>query len=81
MTSGDIRLEPPGYAARVPYGAYPPPYPVPHIGHGTHLCHMAESGEFTLEQIKALVKDPKFICKTCGRVAAKEENLCDPVSL
>jgi len=42
---------------------------------------MAESGEFTLEQIKALVKDPKFICKTCGRVAAKEENLCDPVSL
>jgi hypothetical protein len=61
--------------------AYPPRERAPHIGHGTHLCHMAESGEFSLEQIRALVKDPKFICKKCGRVAAKAENLCEPVPL
>jgi len=79
LITGEV--EPPSYAGPAPYAAYPRRYPAPHIGHGTHLCHMAESGEFTLEQIKALVRDPKFICKTCGRAAAKEENLCDPVPL
>jgi hypothetical protein len=39
---------------------------------------MAESGEFTLEQIKSVIGTPKFICKVCGRVAEKEENLCEP---
>jgi hypothetical protein len=33
------------------------------------------------ETFKALVKDPKFICKKCGRAAAKEENLCEPAPL
>jgi hypothetical protein len=56
-------------------------YRAPHIGHRYHLCTMAESGEATLEQIKNLVKNPKFICKMCGRVAAKKQNLCDPVDL
>jgi hypothetical protein len=42
---------------------------------------MAERGEVSLEQMKALVKDPKFICKKCGRVAANSDNLCEPVSL
>jgi hypothetical protein len=42
---------------------------------------MAESGNVTLDQIKELVKNPKFICKKCGRVAALEENLCEPVPL
>jgi hypothetical protein len=54
---------------------------VPHIGHHYHLCDLAENGEITLEQMKALVKDPKFICKKCGRVANREENLCEPVPL
>jgi len=53
----------------------------PHIGHRMHLCDMAERGEISLDQMKALVKDPKFICKKCGRVAAKAENLCEPVPL
>ena len=53
----------------------------PHIGHQKHLCHLAESGECTLKEIKALVKDAKFICKKCGRAAAAEENLCDSVLL
>ena len=53
----------------------------PHIGHSMHLCDMVERGDVSLEEIKELVKDAKFICKTCGRVAAKEENLCDAVSI
>jgi len=41
---------------------------------------MADRG-VDLETVKALVKNPKFICKKCGRAAAKEENLCEPVPL
>jgi len=58
-----------------------PARPAPHIGHHNHLCDLAGRGEITLEQMKALVRGAKFICKTCGRAAAKEENLCDPVPL
>ena len=53
----------------------------PHIGHRNHLCDMAEKGQVTLEQMKALVRDPQFICKKCGRVAHSADNLCEPVSL
>ena len=53
----------------------------PHVGHKNHLCDMAERGEVTLEQMKALVRDPRYICKKCGRVAHNEENLCEPVPL
>jgi hypothetical protein len=51
------------------------------IGHKLHLCDMAERGEKSLEQMMALIRNPKFICKKCGRVAAKIENLCEPESL
>jgi len=51
------------------------------LGHKLHLCDMVEKGEASLEQMKALIKNPQFICKKCGRVAAKIENLCDPESL
>jgi hypothetical protein len=34
-----------------------------------------------LEEIKALVRNPKFICKACGRVAEKDDNLCQPEPL
>ena len=65
-------------------GYYPRPSlrlkPAPHLGHAKHLCNMAEQG-IDLETVKKLVKNPKFICKKCGRVAAKEENLCEAVSL
>ena len=52
----------------------------PHHGHAKHLCDMAKRG-VDLNLYKALVKDAKFICKKCGRAAAKEENLCEPVPL
>lgn len=41
-------------------------FAAPHIGHRHHLCDLAERGEISLEQMKALVRDPKFICKKCG---------------
>lgn len=52
----------------------------PHLGHSKHLCDMTKRG-VDLNTYKELVKDPKFICKKCGRAAAKEENLCEPVPL
>jgi len=42
---------------------------------------MKEEAEKTVEEIKALVKDAKFVCKVCGRAAAAEENLCEPVPI
>jgi hypothetical protein len=54
---------------------------MPHIGHANHLCDMAEKGVVSLEQMKALARDPHFICKKCGRAANRAENLCEPVPL
>jgi transposase-like protein len=34
-----------------------------------------------LVKIKALVKNPQYICKSCGRVANKARNLCQPTAL
>jgi rubrerythrin len=54
---------------------------LPHIGHRQHLCHLAEYGEATLNEIKTLVRDAKWICRICGRVANNAENVCAPVPL
>ena len=34
-----------------------------------------------VDALKPLVAKPEYICKACGRVANKAENLCDPVEL
>jgi len=39
------------------------------------------SCDLDLKEIKHLVNPPKFICKACGRVANKKQNLCKPVAL
>ena len=51
--------------------------------HDDHLCHLYNSGlaKTKPDQYAHLVKEPKFVCKSCGRVAASKENLCEPVSL
>ena len=53
--------------------------------HENHLCYMiARKGLLTtidVERVKPLVSPANYICTTCGRVAAKAENLCDPLKL
>lgn len=56
---------------------------MPHPGHGRHLCYLNNLG-FQIsneKEYKELVKNPEFMCKNCGRVAASQENLCKPVKL
>lgn len=47
--------------------------------HKGHLCVLAGEGRF--EDIKELVRKPKFVCFTCGRVAESKKNLCNPMPL
>jgi hypothetical protein len=51
-----------------------------HTGHDKHLCYLTEQNTAT-EKLKPLVENPKYICKSCGRAAAKAENLCSPEPL
>jgi hypothetical protein len=56
---------------------------LPHDGHDKHLCYLNNLG-FQIsnaKEYKELVKDGRFMCKVCGRVAANERNLCKPVKL
>ncbi len=57
--------------------------PMPHPGHERHLCLLANT-EYLKENFadyKNLVKNPQFVCKSCGRTAANEANLCAPEEL
>ena len=64
---------------------FPLPHPLtePHPGHEAHLC-VAENIGFLkqhLESYKQFVRNPQYVCKKCGRAAARAENLCDPEPL
>jgi len=51
--------------------------------HSKHLCYIVSQG-FHLsdaEEYDALVEDPKFKCRHCGRIAKSADNLCVPVKL
>ena len=54
-----------------------------HPGHEKHLCYLNNIGyQFTNPaDYKSLVKNGKYVCKICGRVAAREASLCKPVKL
>ncbi len=52
----------------------------PHTGHENHLCAMVEDKGLTKE-MKPLVKNAKYVCMCCGRVAANKANICSPESL
>ncbi|MBN1558318.1 MAG: hypothetical protein JW951_09255 [Lentisphaerae bacterium] len=47
--------------------------------HQGHLCVLVSKGKF--DEIRQLVKTPKFICFNCGRVADSDRNLCNPMPL
>ncbi len=48
--------------------------------HANHLCAVHKANGVS-EAYKALVKDGKYVCKGCGRVAADEKSLCAPEPL
>jgi hypothetical protein len=56
---------------------------MPHPAHEEHLCYLQNLGyvESNLEDYKKLVKNPRYVCKNCGRAAADEKNLCKPDKL
>ena len=56
---------------------------MPHADHNKHLCYLNNLGYqiSNPKEYKALVKNAKFVCKICGRVAASDKNLCKPVAL
>ncbi len=56
---------------------------MPHPGHDKHLCYLNNLG-FQIsnpDAFKQLVRDGKYVCRVCGRVAAEEKNLCKPEKL
>jgi len=48
-------------------------------GHKGHLCVLASASRF--DEIRKLVKKPKFVCFNCGRAADSDKNLCNPMPL
>ncbi len=49
--------------------------------HSQHLCYMVSQG-FNLsnkDEYEALIKEPRFKCQKCGRLAKEQINLCKPV--
>ncbi len=51
--------------------------------HKKHLCYFVSYGLYlsNKQEYKAMVQNPQFMCQLCGRTAASEENLCQPVKL
>ena len=45
--------------------------------HNEKMCAMTCCPcNINLDELKELVRNPGFICKSCGRVAEKAKNLC-----
>ncbi|MBN2415533.1 hypothetical protein JXO52_06810 [bacterium] len=50
--------------------------------HANKMCALACCPcNLNLDVLKPLVRDPKYICKSCGRVANDAEHLCQPEKL
>jgi hypothetical protein len=48
--------------------------------HPFHICALKEAGYDcgNCEEVAELTAKPKFRCETCGAVANRAENLCNP---
>jgi hypothetical protein len=47
--------------------------------HQQHMCTLVDARQ--MQTVAELAKNGQFICRICGRVAAKSENLCESVPL
>jgi hypothetical protein len=56
---------------------------MPHPFHTHHLCFLQNIGllEPSSEVYKKLIRNPKFVCRKCGRAAVKAKNICEPEKL
>ena len=56
---------------------------MPHPEHEQHLCYLQNIGyvKTNLGEFKKLVKDAEYVCRSCGRAAADDNNLCNPSKL
>lgn len=56
---------------------------MPHSGHNKHLCYLVNLGfqQRRATEYKKLIREPKFVCRKCGRGASDARNLCNPVKL
>jgi len=51
-------------------------------GHSAKMCALTCCAcNMDLKKVQAVVKGSHFVCESCGHVAAKAKNLCDPVAL
>jgi hypothetical protein len=64
-------------------GEIPYKIEMPHPEHEKHLCYLENVGyvKANLDDYKKLVRDAKFVCRQCGRIAAGARNVCDPENL
>lgn len=49
--------------------------------HSNHICQLIVSRNKDINEISGLVKNPRFICFNCARVAESPDNLCNPMPL
>jgi hypothetical protein len=56
---------------------------MPHPYHEEHVCFLQNIGflKSNMEDYKKLVRDGNYLCKSCGRIAKEEKNLCKPEKL
>lgn len=47
--------------------------------HYRHLCKLVQ--ERQMYTVARLAMGARYICRSCGRAAARDENLCEPVKL
>ena len=59
---------------------FKPNFKIPHPEHDKHLCVIWQN-TMDVEELKSKTKNPKFICKGCGRVAEQSSSLCDAVPM
>lgn len=59
-------------ASKSPFGA-------PHTGHEHHMCELVRKRD--LASAAKYTKGANYICRICGRGAAKSMNLCEPVEI